>query len=73
MAVTVDRLAGIASFFVNGLPIAGTGCVTTAFDTNLPMLLASIERSVGLNGSLDDFRIYGSVLTASEIAAIAAR
>jgi hypothetical protein len=72
VAVAVNRTAGTAILYVNGAAVAGTGCVSTAFPTNQSLVLGGWVNYDGPGtGQLDDVRIYGSVLTATEIAAIA--
>jgi len=51
--------------------VAATGCVSKTFGTSLPLVLGNLGLQVPLKASLDDFRIYGVVLSASEVAALA--
>jgi hypothetical protein len=71
LAVTADRTAGTATFYVDGAPVGSSGCLSTTFTTGLPLVLGRLAQALPLKGTLDDFRIYGSVLSASEVAALA--
>jgi hypothetical protein len=75
VVITVDRAAlplPLVSFYVNGVAVAGSGCVVPTFNTNLPLLIGrDLFGEYSVRGSLDDYRIYTRVLTPTEAASVA--
>jgi len=72
VAVTVDRLAGTATLYHNGVAQTATGGVRTDFKTTRNLYIGSFAGNVfNYRGSMDDFRYYDDVLTAAQIARMA--
>ena len=72
IGVTVDRTAGVAKFYYNGVLVAGTGSVRTDFGNNAVLQFgAMFNTGSPLNGTIDDVRLYNRVLSATEMATVA--
>lgn len=76
IAVTVDKTNGIARIYLNGQDITSVQAIRTDFGTNLGTN-PRIGNFVGTTltdwqykGDVDDFRIFDTVLSASEVAAL---
>jgi hypothetical protein len=71
VAVTVDNTMGTVKLYLNGVDVTGSGGITTNAGTNLAAYLGNfVDGSLGFTGSLDDVRIYNSVLNAAAIVSI---
>ncbi len=72
IGVTVDRTAGVATLYYNGVAVAGAGSVRTDFGNNAALQFgAMFTTGSPLNGTIDDVRLYNRVLTATEMATVA--
>lgn len=71
VAVSVDRPTQTVVLYHDGVALQGSGCGTIAsFDTTTSVMLGGFGGNASGSGALDDVRVYDSVLSASEIAAI---
>lgn len=71
IAVSVDRTAGTATIYRNGVALTATGSVRTDFKANGNLYIGSFAGNVfNLRGNLDDFRFYDDVVSAVEIGRI---
>ena len=73
VAVAVDRLAGTASFYINGADVTEAATVRSDFANNLALQVARLADGVGyLQGQLDEIQVYGRKLNAADVSALAA-
>ena len=77
-AIAVNRSAGTATIYWNGVaavPLTSpTPCVQTDFPTNRVMRVGRfIDDLFPMNGSIDDLRIYNRILSPEEVAQIASQ
>lgn len=73
VGVTVDRLAGTATLYHDGVAQTATGEIRTDFRTTNNLYIGSFAENVfNYHGSMDDFRFYDGVLSAQQMAEIAA-
>lgn len=78
VAVTIDRTAGTVVLYHNGVAVPATtngscsvGGLNGSFSTNKGLVMGGFGGAPSGSGSLDDIRVYDSVLSATGIAAIA--
>jgi len=72
LAVVLNETEQRASMFVDGLEVASTrftGSVSDVYDVNNWLGRSEFLADPGFEGSFTEFRIYGSALSASELAA----
>ena len=68
VAVTIDRLSGLATLYVNGTNLTSDSTIFTNFAVNATVHLGQFTNSsFRLNGRLDEVRTYNRQLTAAEI------
>jgi len=68
VAVTVDRLAGLATLYVNGTNLTADSSIFNNFAVNATTHLGQFTNAgFRLNGRLDEVRTYNRQLTAAEI------
>ena len=73
VAVTIDRTAGTAKLYYRGVDTGATGAIRTDFANNAVLQFgAMLNAGSPLRDALDDVRVYNRVLSATEIATIAA-
>ncbi len=73
VAVTVDRATGAVHIFYNAADVTAETASHTGFKNNDVVRLGRMtNNNFGMQGNLDDVRIYNRVLSQSEIAAILA-
>jgi len=78
VALVFDRTnsnAGLLKLYLDGAQVGATTNITWALDQTAELVFGGTKKgteSRWLNGNLDDVALYGAVLTASEIAALAA-
>lgn len=66
VAAVVNRAAGTATLYRNGLPVA-SGPVRNDFANSAILRAGSIAGANTLRGSIDDLRLYSRTLTGSEV------
>ncbi|MEM6332874.1 MAG: LamG-like jellyroll fold domain-containing protein [Planctomycetota bacterium] len=72
VAAVVDRSAGTARLYVNGVDQTVDQTIHTDFKVNAAAKIGSKgDGAFGLGGRIDDLRIYDGLLTPAEIAALA--
>lgn len=72
VAVSVNRTAGTATFYHDGVALAASGNIRTDFETNAPAFLGTFAGAFfGFRGFVDALQIHGSVLSSGDIAAAA--
>ncbi len=72
VAVTVNRTAGTAVIYVNGVNVTADGVIATDFGNTGAIYLGQMsDNGWRLRGRLDDVRIYNKVLSAAEITTLA--
>ncbi len=72
VAVSVDRAAGTAMFYLNGGNVTSDGEIRTDFATDNPLNVGRMPNGVyPLGGGIDDLQIFDRVLTPLEIANLA--
>ncbi|EDY22117.1 PKD domain containing protein [Chthoniobacter flavus Ellin428] len=68
LAVTVDRTAGAAHIYVNGIDQTADSSVVTDFPTAAPLTLGRMSTAAYFfGGGMDDFRLYSRVLVPADI------
>jgi hypothetical protein len=72
VAITVNRSLGTATLYVNGAVVSGSGCVTPTLPTNQPFTIgANPAHDFPITAHLDELRVFGAILSASQVAALA--
>ena len=73
VAVVVDRAAGTAKIYYNGIDVTSDGSVQTDFATNATFEFGRrLTGGLYLKGFLDDVRVYSRLLIPDDIAVLAA-
>jgi hypothetical protein len=72
VAVVVDRTAGAARLYVNGVDLTHASSIQSDFTTSADLRLGTtVDSQDDLKGALDDVRYYSRTLAAPEISALA--
>ena len=69
VAVTVDRTAGTARIYHNGVDVTNDGTIRTDFNTFSDWEIGRMEGSAEFTGVIDEFRVANSIRTADWIEA----
>jgi hypothetical protein len=68
LAVTIDRTAGAAHIYVNGIDRTLDGTIRADFPTAAPLTLGRmVTAAYFFGGGMDDFRLYSRVLAPADI------
>ena len=71
LAVSVDTLAGVIRLYYNGVDVTddttGLTTIVSGFNTIGPLELGRMFGAFHFNGGLDDVRLYGGLLTPSDV------
>jgi hypothetical protein len=73
VALTVDRGAGRAAFFVNGQDVNGQSAIRSDFAYNSRLTIGSMHNGHAMQGDLDDVRLYNYILSRKDITALAGK
>ncbi len=68
VALTVDRTAGTAHIYINGIDRTAGSAVRTDFPTAAPLTIGRmVTAAYFFGGGMDDFRLYSRVLASADI------